>query len=68
MDVGVEREFRDGVRMIPRHIDEYMTGIDILHYTYREALEAANKARVSEHLNNLQKKVISEHFKDIRSF
>ena len=68
MDPGVELQFRDGPQIVPLHLSEYLAGVDTLRHTYREAMDLANKARVSEHLNNLQKKVISEHFKELRGF
>jgi hypothetical protein len=67
MTNSVEREFRDGVREVPDYIADYLTGVDTMRFTFMEAMELANKARVSEHLNKLQQKVITDHFKDIRS-
>lgn len=67
MDNSVEMEFRDGSRIVPGHISEFLTGVDTLRYTFREAMELASRARTTEHLNNIQKKVISEHFKEMRS-
>jgi len=67
MNNSVEREFRDGVREVPDYISDYLAGVDTLRFTFMEAIELANKARVSEHLNKMQQKVITEHFKDLRS-
>lgn len=67
MNNTVEREFRDGVREVPDYVADYLTDVDTLRFTFLEAVEIANKARVSDHLNKLQQKVITEHFKDLRS-
>lgn len=66
MNGGVEMEFRDGRQIVPDHVADYLTGIDTLRHTFREAMELANKARVSEHLNRMQQKVITEHFKELK--
>ncbi len=68
MNGGVEMEFRDGLRVVPDHVADYLTGIDTLRLTFLEAMEMANKARVSEHLNRMQQKVITEHFKELKVF
>lgn len=66
MNGGVEMEFRDGSRIVPDHVADYLTNIDTLRHTFREAMDLANKARVSEHLNRMQQKVITEHFKELK--
>lgn len=68
MDNRVEMLFRDGPRIVPGHIAEYLTDVDTLVYTFREAMDLATKARVSDHLNRIQQKVITEHFKEMRGF
>jgi hypothetical protein len=62
-----ELEFRDGKRETPDYLVEYLSHVDTVRVTYLEAIEIANKARLTEHLNKMQQKVITEHFKDLRS-
>lgn len=62
-----ELEFRDGKRETPDYLVDYLSHVDTVRVTYLEAIELANKARLTEHLNNMQQKVITEHFKDLRS-
>jgi hypothetical protein len=62
-----ELEFRDGKRETPDYLADYLSYVDTVRVTYLEAIELANKARLTEHLNNMQQKVITEHFKDLRS-
>jgi len=56
MSNDVEMQFRDGPRVVPPHVADYLFNVDTLLHTYREAMVLADRNR------------LSEHFKDMREF
>lgn len=62
----VEKEFRDGKRMVPDYLAVMMTGIETHRLTYEQAVEAANQKTESDLLNAQQDSVLAAHFKELR--
>jgi len=56
-------EFRTGEQDIPEHLAEMMRGIETFKLTVEEAIDAANKKMLSDHIRRQYDAVISDHFK-----
>jgi len=59
----VERAFRDGVRVVPEHVNAILGGMETDHLTYDEAMLAANKRLEADLLNERQADILAAHFK-----
>lgn len=59
-------EFRDGVREVPDHLADMMSGFNTYAMTYEEAQTQANQRIVRDHLNSAGDKVVAEHLKKYR--
>jgi len=59
--------FRDGKREVPNHLAALMSELDTYKLTYEEAVAAANKKLVSDHLDKTFGKIVSQHFENWRS-
>lgn len=64
MTDGVEMEFRDGVRWVPRYIAMKMTDIeDTAVLTYVDALRVADRMELENHVKRAQQRLIADHFR-----
>jgi hypothetical protein len=58
-----EFTFRDGDKVVPRHLAAFIARIPDLHtITYAEAVRRVDGMMMSDHLNNAMQSVISTHF------
>lgn len=63
----VEIEFRDGRHAVPAHLAALIVSVpDTWTLTYEEAIAAVNRMALTEHLNKIQREVVSEHMVRLR--
>lgn len=55
--------FRDGEREIPDHLLLPMKKMNVRTMTFDQALDAVNRAQMTDLLNAKQKSIIADHFK-----
>lgn len=53
-------QFRDGPHEVPPHLKELMVGLDTYRLTYSEAVKKVNQKLMSDHLNQIQAKIVKE--------
>ena len=58
-----EMEFRDGQRVVPDHVEAMLSGIDTHTMTYEEAIRAAERKMLSDHVGRAQQSLIDAHFR-----
>jgi len=59
-----EIEFRDGKKVVPGYIVDFLRGIECHRLTFDEAMLAANKKVESDFLNAQQDRVLAAHFRE----
>jgi hypothetical protein len=64
--MAVEIEFRDGVHAVPDHVAMLLRLVDTTTMTKQEAIRASETAMVRNHLNTIQRKVQTRHFRENR--
>ena len=63
--MAVEVEFRDGWKTVPDHVEAMLTGIETHKYTYDQAIRAAEKAMLEDHILKAQQSLIQTHFRKV---
>jgi hypothetical protein len=58
-----ELEFRDGRRVVPDHVEAMLSGIDTHTMTYEQAIRAAERKMLGDHVWRAQQSLIDAHFK-----
>lgn len=58
-----EVQFRDGKRDVAAHLAELMKPLDTYKMTYDQAVTEVNRKLMSDHLGQVQQKLISQHFR-----
>ena len=58
-----EVEFRDGVRVVPPHVEVILRDTDTHTMTYDEAIVFANQKMTRDFLNKAQRDAINGHFR-----
>lgn len=58
-----EVQFRDGKRDVAPHLAELMKSIETYKMTYEQAVTEVNRKLMSDHLGQVQQKLISQHFR-----
>ena len=64
--MAVEVEFRDGTHAVPNHVAQLLRSVDTHTMTKDEAIHASEQQMLRDHLNTIQRKMISKHFRDHR--
>jgi len=59
-------EFRDGWRTVPDHVEVMVIGLDTYKMTYEEAIKAAEKRLLDEHMYKAQQELLRSHFEASR--
>ena len=54
--------FLDGERELPDHLVARLAGMKTRTLTYDEAMDLANKRELADYLNDVQRKVVKDHF------
>jgi hypothetical protein len=57
-----EVEFRDGMRLVPDHVAQFMESLDTYTMTYAEAAKKVNNAFLTERLKKAQSDALRQHF------
>ena len=57
-----EVEFRDGVRLVPDHVAQFMDTLETHTMTYAEASKKVNNAFLTERLKKAQGDALRSHF------
>jgi hypothetical protein len=60
-------EFRDGERDVPDHVEVMLRGLATHTMTYEEAIRISEKRMVTDRLNQEQARLMTEHFRGMRS-
>lgn len=58
-----EVKFRDGPRVVPDHVEVLLAGIPCDRLTYEQAMRAANNKLMTDHLERVHSKMITDHFR-----
>jgi hypothetical protein len=61
-----EMEFRDGKHNVADHVRDLLGGLDTHQFTYKEAVQLAEKKLLKDRLNEMQSNVIQKHFREWR--
>lgn len=64
--MAIEVEFRDGPHAVPNHVAMLLRRVDTHTMTLEEAIHASEQQMLRDHLNNVQRKMISKHFREQR--
>lgn len=64
--MAVELEFRDGVHAVADHVALLMRNVDTTTMTVEEAIRASEQKLLRDHLNGVQRKMVSRHFMEHR--
>lgn len=64
--MAVELEFRDGTHAVPNHVASLLKRVDTHTMTVEEAIHASEQQMLRDHLNDVQRKMISKHFREQR--
>lgn len=62
--MAVEVEFRDGTFAVPNHVAMLLRSVDTHTMTKEEAIRASEQQMLRDHLNAIQRKMISKHFRE----
>lgn len=62
----VTLEFRDGQRDVPDHVGVLLQAVDTHKLTYDQAIAHSQKILLRERLNQSQRSLITEHFRELR--
>ena len=58
-----EVQFRDGRRDVAPHLADLMKSLETYKLTYDQAVVEVNRKLMSDHLGQVQQKLISQHFR-----
>jgi len=64
--MAIEVEFRDGIQAVPNHVAMMLRTVETHTMTKDEAIKAAETQMLRDHLNGIQRKLISAHFRESR--
>lgn len=62
----VTLEFRDGDKEVPDHVAVLLKAVDTHKLTYDQAIAYSQKSLLKERLNQSQRNLIAEHFREYR--
>jgi hypothetical protein len=58
-----EVEFRDGKREVPDHVGAMVAGLETYTMTYEQAIKAAERRMLEDHVWKAQQSLIDAHFR-----
>jgi hypothetical protein len=54
-------EFRDGVKEVPDHVEQYLEAFETYQMTYQEAMTKMNNRFLEDRLNKAQSDLVAGH-------